>query len=257
MENCLDIVVFIHFLVDLLLILGTNRICSRPLAVGRPAVAAALGAAYAAGCLLPGFSFLGWMPWRIVFLVLMGMVAFGWERSALRPGVLFVLLRMAMGGITLGVGKGGFWAVVMAALSVCLMCLLGYDGRPGQQYLPITISHRGKQIHLTALVDTGNTLRDPVSGLPVLVADAAAGEKLLSLTQRQLQHPIETLAAGDHPGLRLIPYSAVGQTNGLLLGLRVEELTIGGKREDMIVAFAPHQIGAGKAFQALAGGYAG
>ena len=257
MENCLDIVAFIHFLVDLLLILGTNRICARPLGAKRAVAAAAVGAVYAVGCVLPGFSFLGVMPWRIIFLVLMGMVAFGLDYSALRPGVLFLLLRMAMGGIALGVGKGGFWAVVMAALSVCLMCLLGYDGRPGQQYLPITITHRGRTLHLTALVDTGNTLRDPVSGLPVLVADASAGEKLLCLTQHQLQHPIETIAAGGCPGLRLIPYTAVGQTNGLLLGLRVEELSIGGKREDMIVAFAPQQIGAGKAYQALAGGFAG
>lgn len=257
MDKCLDMVVFIHFLVDFLLILGTNRICVRPLCIGRSAAAALLGAAYATACLLPGFGFLGGMPWRMVFLLLMSMVSFGWERDALRPGVLFILLRMAMGGIALGVGKGGFWAVVMVALSICLMCLLGRDRHPGQQYLPVTITHRGKCVHLTALADTGNTLRDPVSGLPVLVADAAAGEKLLALTQQQLQHPIETLATGGCQGLRLIPYSAVGQTNGLLLGLRVEQLVIGGKQENMIVAFAPHPIGEGKAFQALAGGYVG
>lgn len=257
MESGLNIAIFIHFLVDLLLILGANRICGRPLGIGRSISAAALGAAYAAGCLLPGFSFLGRMLWRMVFLLLVSMAAFGLERSALRPGVLFVLLRLSIGGIAQGFGKGGFWAVVMAALSVCLVCLLGYDGRPGKQYLPITISHRGKTVHLTALVDTGNTLRDPVSGLSVLVVDAAAGEKLLSLTLQQLQHPIDTLSSGGYPGLRLIPYTAVGQTNGLLLGLRVERLLIGGKQEDMIVAFAPHKLGAGKAFQALAGGYAG
>lgn len=204
---------------------------------------------------MPGFGFLGEIHWQIVSSVLCCVVAFGLEKGLLRRSVLLILLRLAMEGIALGFGKGGFWALVMAALSICLMCIMGMDGRPGRQYLPITITHRGRSLQLTALVDTGNTLRDPVSGLPVLVADAEAAWKLLKLTEKELRHPVESLATGGCPGLRLIPYSAVGQERGMLLGLRVDQLLIDGRAEDMIVAFAPQPIGGGGKFQALAGGH--
>lgn len=256
MEIYLDLVVILNFLVDFLLILGTNRISGHSPGVKKAALASLLGAVYAAGCILPGFHFLTNTLWRIISLALMSLIAFGWDVSALRRGVLFVFLSMAMGGLAMGFGNGGFWPVIMAALLVCLLCRLGFGGRPGQQqYIPVSILHNGKTIQLTALVDTGNTLRDPVSGIPVLVVDAQAAQKLLSLTEDQLMHPIETVASGKISGLRLIPYSAVGQSAGMLLGLRVQRLIINGKQEKMIVAFAPQRIGQGRAYQALAGGY--
>lgn len=258
MEIYLDIVVILNFLVDFFLILATNRISGHGPGIKKAALASILGAVYAAGCILPGFRFLSNILWRLISFAIMSLIAFGWDMSALRRGVLFIFLSLAMGGIAMGIGNGGFWAVVMAALLVCLLCRLGFGGRPGQQhYIPVTILHNGKTLHLTALVDTGNTLRDPVSGSGVLVVDADAAQKLLSLTQEQLIHPIETVASGKYPGLRLIPYSAVGQSAGMLLGLRVQQLYINSRQENMIVAFAPQRIGQGRAYQALAGGNIG
>ena len=157
MEIYLDIVVILNFLVDFLLILAANRISGHGPGIKKAALASLVGAAYAAGCVLPGFRFLSSTLWRIISFAVMSLIAFGWDRSALRKGVLFIFLSLAMGGIAVGMGNGGFWAVVMAALLVCLLCRLGFGGRPGrQQYLPVKILHNGKTLHLTALVDTGN-----------------------------------------------------------------------------------------------------
>lgn len=258
MEIYLDLVIVLNFLVDFLLILGTNRLAGNPPGVGRAAAAAGVGAAYAAACVLPGFSFLSSILWRLVSLGLMAVIAFGWSSGALRRGVLFVFLSMALGGIALGLGSGGFWAVIMAALGVAILCVVGFCGRPGaQQYVDVDITHGNRRLRLTALLDTGNTLCDPVSGAPVLVADAASARKLLDLSAEQLAHPVETLAGLRNCGLRLIPYHAVGQPAGMLLGLRVDQLQINGKKQDMIVAFAPQMIGRGKPYQALSGGIVG
>lgn len=255
MEIYLDAIVILNFLVDFLLILGTNRISGHSFGVKRAAAGALIGAAYAAGCVLPGFQFLSSTLWRMVSLALMSLIAFGWDISALRRGILFFFLSMALGGIAMGFGNGGFWAIVMGAMGVCLLCILGFREQSFQQhYVAVTITHGGRTVNLTALVDTGNTLRDPVSGIPVLVVDEVAAEKLLDLTCRQLEHPVETLASGNYPGLRLIPYTAVGQSAGILLGLRVERLIINGKDAQMVVAFAPQKIGQGRPYQALAGG---
>ena len=107
---------------------------------------------------------------------------------------------------------------------------------------------------MTALLDSGNTLKDPVTGLPVLVADARAAMELLQLQESELLHPIETISRGKHVGLRLIPYCAVGQPAGMLLGIQVDQLQINGRDVNQVVAFAPQCIGQGSGYEALTGG---
>ena len=73
----LDLVMLLNFLVDYLLLLGTNRLSGSPMTPGRCALAAVLGSVYAGACLLPGFRFLGNFLWRCVSLGLMAVLAFG------------------------------------------------------------------------------------------------------------------------------------------------------------------------------------
>ena len=51
----LDILLFLNFFVDFLLLLGTNRLAGHPPQKGRAAFAAALGGVYGIATLLPGF----------------------------------------------------------------------------------------------------------------------------------------------------------------------------------------------------------
>ncbi len=255
MQVYAELVFLINFLVDFLLLYGTDLLSGFPASVRRAVRGAALGGVYAFACLLPGFSFLGNGLWRLISFGIVAFLAFGTGRSALRRGILFFLLSMALGGIAMGLGSGTVWTLVLAAAGLWLICLVGFGGRePGKQYLEVSITHQGRQIHMTALADTGNTLKDPISGLPVLVADAKAARQLLGLAEKQLADPMQTLARGTVPGLRLIPYHAVGTPGGFLLGFRPDKLLCNGKQVDMVVAFAPHLIGENQAFHALAGG---
>ncbi len=254
MEVYVDLVFLLNCLVDLLLLVGTNRLCGHGAGLKRALPAAILGGVYASACILPGFAFLGNLLWRIVCLGLMSAVAFGVSESGLRRGILFVLLSMALGGIALVLGRGGFWALVLSAGCLCGLCVLGFRGRvTNQRYVPVSITLGVNTVRLTALVDTGNTLRDPISGRPVLVVEEAAARKLCPFSAAQLAHPIETMAAAKLPGLRLIPYRAVGSAAGMLLGIRPDHVQVDGKEEAYIVAFAPQSLGQGQ-YQALAGG---
>ena len=244
----LDLVVLLNFLVDLLLLLGTNRLTGFPPGVKRAAAAAGIGAVYSGACLLPGFRFLGNTLWRLVFLSLMASVAFGWNRSALKRGGIFLLLSMALGGMAVGFGKQGFGMLVLAAVGVWLLCRVGFGGKIGQEYIPIEVAHNGNNKRCIALRDTGNTLRDPITGERVLVLSADAAMELCGLSQEHLSRPMETMLA--HPGFRLIPYRAVGQPGSMLLGVRAD-VTMEGKRHKAVVAFAPEIIGRGECYQAL------
>jgi len=249
----LDLVILLNFLVDFLLLLGTNRLAGFPADLRRAAVASALGGLYGGACLLPGFRFLGNALWRIVSLGLMGFLAFGADRSTLRRCVLFVLLSMALGGIALGLGSGSVLSLLGAAAGVAVLCIVGFGGRAEpRNYIPVELERGDRTLRLLALHDTGNTLRDPLTGMPVLVAGPRIGWELAGLTAEELRDP--TASVMNHPGLRLIPYHAVGKSAGLLPAMRVGKARIGNRERSVLVAFAPTGLGESEEFEALIGG---
>lgn len=251
----LDLVMILNFLVDFLLLLGTNRLSGFPPGWKRAVPAALLGSVYSGACMLPGFSFLGNTLWRLVCLGLMGGIAFGINRSAGKRIGVFVLLSMAMGGIALGFGRSDFGMLIVSALAVWLLCRVGFGKRVGgREYVRVVISEGEHRAELVALRDSGNTLQDPITGEQVLIIGPEAARELTGLTARQLQSPMETMLQKPLPGLRLIPYRAVGQPGSMLLAKRFRNVRIGQWQGSALVAFGPEQIGKGDVYQALTGG---
>lgn len=254
MQIYLDLVVILNFVVDFLLLLGTNRLSGFPAAARRAAAAAALGALYSGVCMLPRLRFLGGLVWRTVSLAGMAVIAFGWGKSAWKRSGVFVILSMALGGVAVSVGKGNFLSLVLAAVGVWLLCRVAFGGQVGgREYVPVELTHGGKTVSIIALRDSGNTLRDPVTGEPVLVISGDVAQRLTGLTQSQLRSPMDTLMRRPVPGLRLIPYRSVGQSGSMLLAMRFEKVKIGSKEQSAIVAFAPDGLGR-QMYQALTGG---
>jgi len=251
-----DVVMCLNFAVDLLLLVGSNGLAGHPPGVKRALPAALMGGVYGGMCLMPGFSFLGHTVWRLIFLTLMSVMAFGWSPSALRRGLLFVLLSMALGGIALGLGNGDAVSLLGAAAGVAILCILGFRSGAGtRQYRKVDLLLNGKRRSLVALCDTGNSLRDPITGRQVIVVGADIAWELAGLTARELESPMDTMAASGRPDLRLIPYRAVGQPAGMLLGMRMDEVLMDGKKCGHIVAFAPQKLEQ-DGYEALAGGMA-
>lgn len=250
----LDLVVLLNFLVDGLLLMGANRLTGYPTGWRRCALAAVVGSVYAGVCILPEYRFLGNILWRIICLTAMAAIAFGWNFSALRRGTIFVLLSMALGGMATGLGKGNFVSLVLAAAGVALLCILGIRSPLGiDKYQPVELCWKGQRLKLIALVDTGNTLTDPITGESVLVVGIDIGRRL-GISREMIRDPIAALTTGSLPCARLVPYRAVGKPGGMLLMLRLEEVRLGGHQVSPMVAFAPEEIGRNSGYQALAGG---
>ncbi len=251
-----DLVIILNSAVDLLLLLGTNRLCGYRSNFVRCLLAASLGGGYAALCLISGFAFLSATIWRILFLAIMSLCAFGISRSTFRRSLVFLFLSMSLGGIAVGLGRGGFVSLILSAGVLALLCYLGFrEGVGAQSFVSVCLTYHGKNSCFTALKDTGNTLKDPVSGCQVIVADPGLAWEILGLSLAQLSDPISTMKLGMIQGLRLIPYRAVGQPGGLLLGISPQELRVNGKKENFVVAFAPTEFAKGKHYRALTGGF--
>ena len=258
MHRYVVLVGILAFVVEFLLILGTNRLSGYPPGVKAAAVAAAVSAMFAGAYLIPGFSFLGGGFWRMVMLGVSMILAFGVGVTALRRGMVFALLKLALHGAVTVLGNGGIGTVLLAGAGIGVLCALGLQGRGrGRELLPVELYFGDRRMKLTALRDTGNTLHDPVTGEQVLVAGADMARKLLGLTPGQLSAPVETLAAGQAPGMRLIPYRTVGQTGAMMLAMRLRDVKVGSWQGSALIAFAPETFENGEGYQMLVGGSIG
>lgn len=236
-------------LVDWLLILGTDKLFGLSHNQLRAGLAALLGGGHAALCLLTGFDFLNAGIWRLIILAAAGLIAFEMD---LHRTAVYCLMNMGLGGLVACLGRGNVFDIVVTAVLICALCFIGFQSKPGNgNHIPVRIPTPNGPVIVTALADTGNSLTDPITGHPVLVASAEIGSRLLGVDRTAFEHPTASIL--KNPGLRLIPYSTVGG-RGLLLAKKFRNVSIGDKTQDVLIAFSPMEIGKGKGFNALTGG---
>ena len=212
-----------------------------------------MGGIYGWICMMPGLFMMGSLFGRLVSLSAISAICFGWNFGTLRRGAVFAVMTFALNGI-LPAAEGRNWLqILLCALLLWLLCSIGRES-PGRECIPVELEWEEQVVRLLALRDTGNLLRDPLTGEQVLVAGADVAVELLGLTPHQILHPVETVSAGALQGLRLIPYQSIGQPGGLMLGLRLKNVKLGNRRLDPLVAFAPQKIAGEEGYRMLTGG---
>jgi stage II sporulation protein GA (sporulation sigma-E factor processing peptidase) len=105
-----------------------------------------------------------------------------------------------------------------------------------QLCLSVKIFYGDMNVTFTALVDTGNSLRDPLSQAPVIVAEFNSIKSFLPDSMKLIfyenqESNLDSLLAGAQETgfserLRMIPYESVGRKNGLLIGFRPDKVEI-------------------------------
>lgn len=278
-----DTLFLLNALVDYLLLLAAARLAGEPLRRWRFALGAALGGGYAVAIFLPGLDFLAHPLCRLASAVLMLVVSYGGSRRLLRQGVLFVALTCAfgggvvaiglLGGTGLSLGNGVFYSaldikIVLLSAAVCYGVLtlvfrrLARHSTANGELVPVKLCLGGRTVVLTGLVDTGNTLTDPVSGRPVVVVEGERASPLFPKEYRpvsaDLRDPaaaLTRLGTGEwRSRFRLLPYRSVGVDRGLLLAVRVDTLELDGRgRGRVLVALSPTPVSDGGGYQALVG----
>ena len=99
----------------------------------------------------------------------------------------------------------------------------------------IKIKFNGKEEILDAMVDTGNMLKEPITGTPVVVVERTS---LYDLLPKEILNNTESILGGDFekipedikkeyiPKLKIIPFASLGKQNGMLVGIKPEKIEV-------------------------------
>ncbi|MDN5331629.1 MAG: hypothetical protein PWP45_854 [Tepidanaerobacteraceae bacterium] len=102
--------------------------------------------------------------------------------------------------------------------------------------VPVTVCIAKEQLKVRALIDTGNDLKDPISGCPVMVIEYSAVEPLLpdeikrylkgEIIESLEKMPQSVFNSQWARRIRIIPFTSIGKNKGIMAGLKADKVYI-------------------------------
>ncbi|MGI6627292.1 MAG: sigma-E processing peptidase SpoIIGA [Bacillota bacterium] len=288
MKSCvyLDVLFAVNLVVNYVMLLAAGKMMGLVAHTRRIASASCLGGLYSVLALVLPFQSFFSLPARVLFGLLMVALSYPKARDWSFVGLAgsFYLCAALVAGTSMGLHAWGglnslrsslSWPVYPGAhwwtlaLSLSIVCFSGFlwrvFGLRTVRPLPLMqaeLTVDGHCIMLTCLVDTGNDLRDPVSGLPVIVVD---WDSLRSIMPEEVSSfflstwdSVSARLTETNIGkrLRLIPYANVCGRRGVLPGFKPDGLVLveknGNKvRKDAVVGVSENRLSPQGLYQAL------
>lgn len=242
----------LSLIMDYLLLWATSKVAKTPRSPWRLGLGAAIGTAYFVVYYLSerGIGpYYGWLTmWPAVLSTSLAMLTAAfyplpWP-ALLRVTGYFYFIAVSSGGAgvaagyALGWGVAGQLAVAIGAILITAELGWGVVQRSIWQRLyniTLEIDLFGEKVTTEALADTGNRLKDPLAGAPVIVVEHSVVARLLP---EHLRPVLIQMEAGDLSGVsrlltserwssrfRVIPFTSLGKDKGLMVGFRPDSAT--------------------------------
>ncbi len=240
----------VYMVVNLLLLKGVAGLLRVSVGMIELLIGTMIAGGYVFTCLITKNSMLCSVPVYLLTVFLTAFVSFGAKKRCWTGVFAFVLLYLSLGGVC--IRRQAVLSLVIGAAGILIAAYIASSHR-GREYVHVNLQYDDREFEFYALLDTGNLLKDPVSGCPVLVVSADIARKITGLSIQQLRLPIDSINV--LPGSRLIPYKTIGQSGSFLLGLYVPHLKVGQWQGSGVIALSPETFGSKGTYQALAGGY--
>lgn len=276
----IDVLFLINMGIDAMVLWCSTKIAGVRTRLWRVAVASAVGGIYAVCIFFPKLSALSLLAAKTAVSVMMVCIAFwvnSW-RALLRALAAFYVTGFVFGGGITGmvyltgmgsrlgtvVSNGSIYfnlpwkLLVLTATVVCVLLntvvrylkkILIAQGILGK----LRMTCLQKTVEVTVLLDTGNQLKDPLSGRTVAVVELARLRPLMQteiynvFEQGHMEELYEALPYEWTTRLRMIPYNGVGVENGMLVGIVPDKTEVCTQEEnfrecDCIVAVYPGKL---------------
>lgn len=223
-ELYIDTFFLVNFMMDYILLSLVRRMLRCHAARGSILAGAALGALCTCMIvIIPGMNvFIKFILFHTVTTIVMIKIGLRirWDKTFLRAYLLLYISGFLAGGV-MGclrqyLREGSLFFALAAAgyyASLGIWRLLAYLAGRNVRRLRVRLSRRGRECEAQALVDTGNRLRDPVTGKPVsIISPEVAAALGIDLAGKG--------AAGEEEeagkGFWYIPYHSIGKPEGVM-----------------------------------------
>lgn len=132
--------------------------------------------------------------------------------------------------------------------------------------MDVSVLQENKKIYLVALVDTGNSLTDPITNLPVLIAEYEIVKELLPeeiqrIFEENKDNNLNVIASVLSKSewmtkFRFIPFKSLGNENGMLIGFKPDAINVEDKNtkkniKDIIIAIYNKKLSKDGEYNAL------
>ncbi len=212
---------------------------------------ALLGGLYGIGAVR--FPLLGTAFFQIVFGGIMVLIAYRpegikqfikafflfWITSCFIGGMLYaILVKTGQGRMINGIVYFDFSIIQFFVFTVlCWGCLTVGSSVLGRindyRKRTVIIENRGKEVILTAILDTGCELEDPLTGFPVMVVEY---DRICDILSEKLQGMIVNKSIGPVPErIYQIPFSTVKEDKGMMIAFRPDSVTVVQGKERVVM----------------------
>lgn len=280
----IDVLFAVNFAINCLLLSGTAKITKNRIYPSRIAAGAFAGAVYAVFMFFPQIKMLYSVMAKIAVSFIIVAITFTIRNfyAFFRTVMVFYITSFIFGAVSLcilyftGAAKGSVisngifyfnlpWKVLIFSSFIAYIIIRVmwrvYKTDKVRAYKNLQISLFGKNVSLTALVDTGNMLKEPVTQTPVVVADFSSLEPIFpesfSTAYKQMNSSPESIILNCEGGemiqrLRIIPFSSLGAADGILLGFRPDCVKIDRYiTENIIIGISGTELSYSKDYDAL------
>jgi stage II sporulation protein GA (sporulation sigma-E factor processing peptidase) len=274
-----DLLFFENLLANCFILKLTSAISGCGLKVFRTVLAASLGALYAVFAVaLPGIVMMTSLITKISISVIMVLIAFRIRNLSefLKRWGMLLLSAFLLAGCTYALSNifEGVLKAFLFSSGLCIVLVMpigrilsGKVLREGS-VVPVHIRLGDRSVRFNALVDTGNSLIDPITGYPVMVVEAESIKSILppefykSVVSNNMGAYIQTSQRADDniwlKRVHLIPFKSIGRENGMLTGFRPDNIRVcqnGAFKEinDVIVGICSIKLSNNAKYSALLG----
>ncbi len=249
-----------NIIINCIILYATSKITRTKTSKMRLFVASLIGSIYTLVVFFPSLQFMGKVTIKLSISILMIIISFNPEKlnQFLKQISAFYMVSFAFAGAIIGIfyilnNSFKFTGIsfkdfdeltkflvigILIALILIRYILKFYQGKINKENFitNIIIGLNNKEVELTALIDTGNSLKEPISKKPVIIAEYKALENILPNSIRDMYKTNKELdliqigkimeEVSDDIKLRLIPFKSLGNDNGILIGFKPDKIKI-------------------------------
>ena len=245
-----DIIFLENLIMNSIIILATGIILKNTQRIWRNLVSSGIGAIYAILIYTSNFKIYSNIILKVILSVVIVYIAFKPAniRSFLKHIIIFYLTSFTFGGVAFallyfvrpqdilfqnGVLIGTYPIKMILPGGILGFIIITFSfknikGKLTRKDMMCTVIIGNTRI--TAIVDTGNLLKDPITKMPVLIMEREMLKGIFPEIILENATDIvngKEIELGEYSSkLRVIPYKSIGKENGLLLGIKAKNIRI-------------------------------